>query len=533
MAVLEKTFFAHRKPHGMPIILQACHEPIKTKSMEGGGSGLSGYGQAIKALDYGLRHINHPSIRVAPLCDYRTRSILCGNAPILKIKTGDKTFEIAVIEAEEENGSPFIMLGNIHQDDYFGFRSYRSSNTNHLTGGRQGNYLSTVMDEKTLVFNLALVELAKMVRENLRPGEESLIFHGHDHITALATALAGKDGIPTAFTVHNPAFTTTMPLDSVNCLGFGLPAEKYGREVDLLALAMECAGRVAAPSLSYANEISRDDFEHGPKTLTYGTILGRRRRSGEFPGILNSLPPEFIFPAAGQAEKGGNGFRVLFANRLAPQKGYELLEGGLWLAAPALKELDPDFNITVMADGDNESVKQMHNLAVHVNGFHYLPYSEEAMFNHLAAANLALMPSLFEPCGLFAMTAQASGVLALGTRVGGLRDILGEFNHFRDREDFLSKSPALRNLEDALASSYLRLGKYGLFFSKSSPSDSLSPTGFWQGFLGVLRLIKAKDPGLAELRDLAQKHAREHYVPQRMAKEYLERVYLPLLEEKK
>lgn len=527
--LFEKTIFAHRRPPnllGIPrpkyaIIMHACHETAEETSE------LGGYGQAIAALDLGIRRLGYESFRAVPY--------LAGYEPLpgrpsafLNIETGSGAVKICALESEDNSGSPLIMLKNMGDPAYFAHRDGRTI-INELSGGAPGNYASRTMDEKNLVFNLALFEFAKLARETLENEETMFLFHGHDHLTGLATALATINYIRTIFTVHNPAYSTAAPPELVNRLGFNFPAD-HG-PVDLLALALGAARRITTVSRVYANEISHPGFNFGPVQQSYGQLLAARVRHGGYgrflTGILNGLLPEFLhtrFPVT--RPEDDETVRVVMPSRLVEQKGYGFLTGGLGEAVNQFRAAGLKVKFTVIGDGEEKIRDDLTGLSREVPELELHPYSQEEMFRHLAWADLALFPSVYEPCCLGAMTAQAAGVLTLGTSVGGLREIIGSDSHCD--YDIRTGIPGLEKLTAVLHKCGLVMGEYGLAFPATFPGP-LSAEKFWCGLTGAITLIHERVPELRELRARARERAQSFYTPDRVAADYLRCVYGPYL----
>ncbi len=510
--ILEKTVFAPRaRAAHQPVVLHACFEPI---SHDGQYTSLSGYGQAVSALDHGLRGLGLNSIRVVP--DFTTEHgrghlDIPDNAPLFLIRDGSQVIKIAAVETRDVWDAPLIVLRNIDKCNYFAFRPYGKALSNHLFPGR-----ARTLDQAGRVFNSALYGLAKAIRQDLAP-QQKLIFHGHDHLTGLAAARAARKGIPTVFTVHNPAYTSLAPLDLVRSLGFELP--EGHSPVDLLTLAIAHAHLVTTVSPAYQLETTSDQFDYGPERQKYAPLLRQKRDQGRFLGILNGLLPHFFPPdgqtGAGHRRRSEQVIGVLLANRLVPQKGYDLLVGGLRTALETYRREGIKVRFTISGRGDDEIADKLARLrSADAVDFH--PYwGEELMFDDLASSKLALLPSRFEPCGQFLMTAQAHGVLTLGTNTGGLKDILG-----------VSDSALHPELD--LSGAGLIGGAYGLLFNSTYPA-ALTPDKFWQGLDQVIRLLHQDAPGLKELALAGRQRALAHYTAQRMAADYQANAYEPLL----
>lgn len=114
----------------------------------------------------------------------------------------------------------------------------------------------------------------------------------------------------------------------------------------------------------------------------------------------------------------GPGALAVVVTRLADQKGIDLLVPCLH-ALPTLP-----LRVAVLGDGDRSLAERLHNAAATQRGrvaFHQ-GYDEGLAHRLFAAADLFLMPSRFEPCGLAQMQAMRYGAIPVVTDVGGLHD---------------------------------------------------------------------------------------------------------------
>jgi starch synthase len=123
---------------------------------------------------------------------------------------------------------------------------------------------------------------------------------------------------------------------------------------------------------------------------------------------------------------------VAMSARLVEQKGLDLV-----LADDHLLEADAEF--VFLGRGEPRYEKALVELAGRAPERVVVPlaFSERAEHRLLAGADILLMPSQFEPCGLTQMRAQRYGALPVGRRVGGLSDTIVDdatgflFNEYR------------------------------------------------------------------------------------------------------
>jgi starch synthase len=269
--------------------------------------------------------------------------------------------------------------------------------------------------------------------------------HANDWHTGLLVALLALHDGPrpsTMFTIHNLAYQGNFPLDAARALGLPEPllgpegAEFYC-QLSCLKAGIRYADRLTTVSPSYAREILLSEFGAGMDGLL-------RARAGDLVGILNGIDTALWNPAddaalparydadhlAGkQAAKAlvrhelgldpaVTGPLVVGVNRLTQQKMADVVLAAL----PAM--LDQGVQVALHGEGDPEleaafraaAVGRESRLAVRIG------YREPLAHRLTAAADIALTPSRFEPCGLTTMYAMRYGALPVTRPVGGLAD---------------------------------------------------------------------------------------------------------------
>lgn len=271
------------------------------------------------------------------------------------------------------------------------------------------------------------------------------LVHCHDWHAGLAPAYIAQNpalNVPTVFTIHNLAFHGLFPLDCHTDLGLLTSGAmqsgiEFHGQLSFMKAALVHARRINAVSPGYAREICAPDAGWGLDGLL-------RDRGADLSGILNGVDYRIWDPATDpalprnydvvslhgkkvcklmlQAELG---FRPstktpLFAvvSRLTEQKGLDLLLGAL----PVLHA--EGGQLVVIGSGDAHieagfrAAAAAHPKSVSV----YLGYDEATSHRITAAADVLLVPSRFEPCGLTQLYALRYGTLPLVRRVGGLAD---------------------------------------------------------------------------------------------------------------
>lgn len=276
------------------------------------------------------------------------------------------------------------------------------------------------------------------------------LVHAHDWQTALAliylrTELSGHryfDAVPTVMTVHNAGFQGYYPPDVASELGLDPRhfhwrfLEWYG-QLNLLKGALLSADMVTTVSPTHARELQTPAGGFGLE----GTFSGLVDR---FVGILNGIELDIWNPAddpelpssfhAGRlAGKGLCKLRLQqecglpvdartpifgMSARLAQQKGLDLILTADILDLPA--------QWIFLGHGDPDYERRLGALARRAPDrvFVRLDFTEEFEHRLLGGADLLLMPSLYEPCGITQMRAQRYGALPVARRVGGLADTI-------------------------------------------------------------------------------------------------------------
>lgn len=270
------------------------------------------------------------------------------------------------------------------------------------------------------------------------------IVHAHDWHAGLASAYIAQNPAlmtGTVFTIHNMAFRGLFAMDCHHDLG--LPARKltplgmeFHGKISFMKAGLVYSKKITTVSPTYAQEICTPEFGCGLEGVM-------RDRGRDLSGILNGVdyaiwrPDDPViaapYSAADMAGKlackralqaefglspsaGGPLFAVV--SRLTSQKGMDMLLAAL----PDL--LREGAQLVVLGSGDADLEAGFRyaasvnpgNVAVHVG------YDEEMSHRIMAGADVLLVPSRFEPCGLTQLYALRYGTLPLVRRVGGLAD---------------------------------------------------------------------------------------------------------------
>ena len=271
------------------------------------------------------------------------------------------------------------------------------------------------------------------------------VVHAHDWHAGLAPAYIAQNpalNTATVFTIHNLSFRGLFPLDYHHDLGLQISgADQSGIEfhgqLSFMKAALVHAKRVNAVSPTYAREICTAEFGWGLD----GVLRGR---GGDLSGILNgvdysvwdastngALPRNYsagrlrgktVCKLRLQADLGfaRHARTPLFAivSRLTSQKGMDLVLGAL----PTLVADGAQLVVIGSGEADIEAAFRAAATAYPNAVSVHLGYDEALSHRIMAGADILLVPSRFEPCGLTQLYALRYGTLPLVRRVGGLAD---------------------------------------------------------------------------------------------------------------
>lgn len=289
---------------------------------------------------------------------------------------------------------------------------------------------------------------ARIAQGALQDGWLPDVVHCHDWQAGLVPAYMGDmPGRPaTVMSVHNIAFQGIFPPSTVAKLG--LPASKFTPDgfefwgnLSFLKAGLIGADVISTVSETYARELSEPVFGMGLE----GVVAAR---GADMRGIVNGIDLDAWNPEAdphvlpynrtrlndrtanrtrlmeefGLAESGGPIFGVV--SRLTEQKGFDLLLSAL----PRL--LDGGGQLVLLGSGDAalqtaflQAARQYPGQVAARIGF------DEGLARRIyAGADVVMVPSRFEPCGLTQLYALRYGALPLVARTGGLADTVIDAN---------------------------------------------------------------------------------------------------------
>lgn len=310
--------------------------------------------------------------------------------------------------------------------------------------------------ERFAFFSKAITESL----QHLPEGFECDILHCNDWQTALAPVFLREfyqglplyDRVKTVFSIHNVAFQGQFS-DTVmeDILGMAhIPAAATQLRCDACSInymlgALHYADAITTVSPTYASEIQTPEFGEGLDGVL-------RERSYALQGILNGIDVVGFDPAtdkriaanytvddrAGKAvckaklqEELGLEIRddrplMVMVTRLTRQKGMDLVMYALD------RILSGGVQVAVLGTGDRDYEDGLRYFQYKYPGtmaarIEFDPALSQRMY---AAADMFLMPSKFEPCGLSQIIAMRYGTLPIVRETGGLKDTVQPYNEF-------------------------------------------------------------------------------------------------------
>ncbi|MBM6775927.1 glycogen synthase GlgA [Collinsella tanakaei] len=303
---------------------------------------------------------------------------------------------------------------------------------------------------------------SKAVCESLQylPDFQTDVLHCNDWHTALAPVFLREfymasplyRNVKTVFSIHNIAFQgqfTDMLLGDILGLSHIEPAVRQlrcdARSINYMQGALNYSDAITTVSPTYSWEIRTPEFGEGLDGIL-------RRRENVLSGILNGLDVNRNDPAtdnrihanytredrSGKAackaalqEELGLEVRddrplMVMVTRLTRQKGMDLVTYSLD------RILSGGVQVAVLGTGDAEYEEALRYFERTYPGtmaarIEFDPFLSQRMYS---GADMYLMPSLFEPCGLSQMIAMRYGTLPIVRETGGLKDTVIPYNMF-------------------------------------------------------------------------------------------------------
>jgi starch synthase len=284
------------------------------------------------------------------------------------------------------------------------------------------------------------------------------VIHCHDWHTGMIPFLLKKKyqmikeyaEIKSVFTIHNLQFQGIMPKEALNDLlnlddrYFNMEELEFYGNINFMKGALVAADKITTVSPTYLKEIQTDYFGE----QLNGVLV---KRNEDLSGILNGIDEDIYNPETDlnlaknystttlfDKEENKRSIQQKFGlpqsdvpliamiTRLTKQKGLELVQ------AVFHEILSENIQMVVLGTGDPEFEQFFREMeGMYGEKFKaYIGFNEDLAHQLYAGADLFLMPSKFEPCGLGQLIALKYGTVPIVRETGGLNDTVQPYNEF-------------------------------------------------------------------------------------------------------
>lgn len=283
------------------------------------------------------------------------------------------------------------------------------------------------------------------------------IIHINDWHTAMVPLLMEKHyghvekfkKIKTVFTIHNLRYQGIFDPDVMGELlnldesVYHSGAIEFFGKINFMKSGINFSDAVTTVSETYANEI---------KDAYFGENLHDLIKDQEYKlhGIINGIDYDIYDPLTDDKIVQNYSFKnsskkivnkqeiqkefglskskkplIAMITRLAGQKGLDLVEH-------IIEEmLHEDVQMVVLGTGEERYENMLKHFSYHFDNLSvHIGFNEALAHRIYAGADMFLMPSLFEPCGLSQMISQKYGTIPIVRETGGLRDTVTPYNKF-------------------------------------------------------------------------------------------------------
>jgi starch synthase len=398
-------------------------------------SKTGGLADVIEALPKALVALGHEVTVLLPR--YRNTRTVAVAVPSLTIPTGDELRFPRI-----ENG------GTLHGVFYYFVDDPEYFDREQLYGVAGKDYPDNA--ERFSEFCVAAIEFCKQV---WTPD----VIHCHDWQAGLVSVLlrtryandAAVKDLPVVFTIHNMGYHGVFPRAAMTRIGlpnnlFSIDAMEFYGRVNFLKGALVFSDYLTTVSPKYAEEIKTVDYGHGLD----GVI---RDRAGRLTGILNGVdytvwgperdgaiashysPKDLagklackkdLLEAFGLPPETVNKPVIGIVSRFVDQKGFDLIEQ---VAADLMAE---DLAIAALGTGELKYENFLRELAKAYPAKFSVKVAYDNVLAHKveAGADIFLMPSRYEPCGLNQIYSLKYGTVPVVRATGGLDDTIEAFD---------------------------------------------------------------------------------------------------------
>jgi len=359
--------------------------------------------------------------------------------------------------------------------------------------------------------------MAARLAEGLDPSWQPQVVHAHDWHAGLAPAYlkaaeqaSGRKLAGSVQTIHNLAYQGNFPSHVFGYLDlpahfFDINGVEFHGQVSFLKAGLFFADKITTVSPTYAREIQGAEQGCGLDGLL-------RTRTADLAGILNGVDDAVWNPATdkliarqyGIGDVAGKracktalqreaGLAIqdeaplfVVVSRLTEQKGLHLVLAAL----PLIVQRGGQIMLLGSGDAALEAAFQAAAAAHPQSVAVRIGYDEQLSHRLIAAGDVILVPSRFEPCGLTQLYGLKYGTLPLVRRVGGLADTVVD--------------SSLENIGDALATGFV--------------FDSFDDAGMAAAVRRAFALYRRD----ADWKEVQGRGMQEHFDWDAAAKQYLE-----------
>jgi starch synthase len=349
--------------------------------------------------------------------------------PFMAVRVGPHVRRVTIYSARISPGVDALLV-----------RHNPSFDREHLYGTARGAYEDN--GRRFSLFCHAVAAIVPLLAEKID------VVHCHDWQSALIPLLL-RGRVPSVFTIHNLGYQGNFPRRELADMGlpdslFTPDGLEFHGQVNFMKAGIIWSDAITTVSPRYAAEITRPEMGFGLDGLI-------RAQAGKLSGILNGADYSQWSPAVDpnlaaryhMANLDGKATCrralldelglpaspapvVAMIGRLVWQKGVDLVLGAL----PALMERD--LVLAILGTGDEEYESALRSAAARFPRLRLLHGFDEGLAHRLiAGADILLMPSRYEPCGLTQMYALKYGTIPVVRRTGGLADTIEPFNAAR------------------------------------------------------------------------------------------------------
>jgi len=398
-------------------------------------SKTGGLADVIEALPRSLAALGHEVTVLLPR--YRNTRGVSVTVPSLTVPAGEVLRFPAIVEGGTLHGVYYYFVDD---PEYF--------DREQLYGAAGKDYPDNA--ERFAEFCGAAIEFCKRV---WMPD----VIHCHDWqaglVPVLLRTLYAKDEVlqelPVVFTIHNMGYHGSFPRDTMKKIGlpenlFGIDGMEFYGRVNFMKGALIFSDYLTTVSPKYAEEIKTVEYGHGLDGVV-------RSRAARLRGILNGVdyaawsPERDKMIASRYSAKDLSGKLICKKNllevfglppetldhpvigivsRFAGQKGFDLIEQ----IAPSL--LEEDLAITALGAGEAKYEKLFRDLAKAYPAKFSVRVAYDNILAHKveAGADIFLMPSRYEPCGLNQIYSLKYGTVPVVRATGGLDNTIDAFD---------------------------------------------------------------------------------------------------------